>query len=64
MYLTPTNLIVVGLLIVVFSRQIEKFPPWKKPYKRNSNLGRYLIIFTGLGFIVTGLFVLLYSHKW
>jgi len=47
-------------LLVVFSRQIVKFPPWKKSYMRNSKLGRYLVIFIGLWFIIGGLFALSY----
>lgn len=60
MYLTPYGLIAIGLLIVIFSKQIEEFPPWKKPYMKNSKLARFWILFTGLGFIVTGLITLPY----
>lgn len=55
MYLTPYGLIAIGFFIVIFSKQIEEFPPWKKPYMKNSKLGRFWILFMGLGFIVTGL---------
>ena len=60
MYLTPFGLIVIGFLMVIFSKQIVKFPPWKKPYMRNSKLSRYWVIFVGLWFIVGGLFASLY----
>jgi hypothetical protein len=60
MNITPIGLITIGLLLVVFSKQIVKFPPWKKPYLRNSNPGRYWIIFMGLWFIAIGLFALPY----
>jgi hypothetical protein len=60
MYITPIELITIGLLLVIFSKQIVKFPPWKKPYLRHSNLGRYWVIFIGVGFIAIGLFALSY----
>jgi hypothetical protein len=46
MSLTPYELIAIGLLIMIFSKQIEEFPPWKKPYMKNSKLARFWILFT------------------
>ena len=60
MYIAPIELITIGLLLVIFSKQIVKFPPWKKPYLRNSKLGRYWVIFVGLSFVVSGLLALPY----
>ena len=60
MYIAPIELITIGLLLAIFSKQIVKFPPWKKPYLRNSKLGRYWVIFVGLSFVVGGLLALPY----
>jgi hypothetical protein len=60
MYITPLGLIALGFVLVIFSEQIVKIPPWKKPYMRNSRLGRYLVIFVGLSFIAGGLLALPY----